>query len=94
MAEDDAEAGSIIDSVILVSVRSLLEGIKFFTPDMRFSKFAPRAPSLKRSVNLLLIALKPRNISLEACCGGCDGADAIIVIRVNSRTLYGISQVT
>lgn len=78
----------MMDSVILVIVRSLLAGRKFLTPEIRFSKFAPRAPSLRRSVRRLLIELKPRNISLPAdCWGGWFGADVIMVIRVTSRTL-------
>lgn len=64
MAEEDAEAGSIRDSMIFVRVMSLLAGRKFLTPEMRFSKLAPRAPSLKRSVSRLLMELKPRKSSL------------------------------
>lgn len=88
MAEEEADVGSISDSVILVTVRSLFSGRKFLTPEMRFSKLAPRAPSLSRSVRRLLIELKPRNISLLAeDWEGCVGADVIIVMRVISRTL-------
>ncbi len=89
MAEEEAEAGSISDSVIFVRVRSLLAGRKFLTPEMRFSKFAPRAPSLKRSVKRLLMELKPRKSSLLADWGpGAEGAEVIIVMRVISRTLF------
>lgn len=77
------------DSVIFVRVISLLAGRKFLTPEMRFSKFAPRAPSLKRSVSRLLIELKPRKSSLPAdCAEGAEGAEVIIVMRVISRTLF------
>lgn len=58
--------GSISDSVILVRVRSLLAGRKFFTPEMRLSKFAPRPASLKRSVRREEMDEKPRNRSVEA----------------------------
>ena len=89
MAEEDAEAGSMRDSVIFVRVMSLLAGRKFLTPDMRFSKLAPREPSLKRSVNRLLMELKPRKSSLLAdWAAGAVGAEVIIVIRVTSRTLF------
>lgn len=88
MAEEEAEAGSIRDSVILVRVMSLLTGRKFFTPDMRFSKFAPRAPSRRRSVSRLLMEEKPRKSSVLVDWGaGWVGAEVIIVMRVISRTL-------
>ena len=88
MAEEEAEEGSMMDSVILVRVRSLLAGRKFLTPEMRFSKLAPRVPSLRRSVRRLLMELKPRKISLPVdCWAGWLGAEVIIVMRVSSRTL-------
>ena len=117
MADEEALVGSMMDSVILVTVRSLFAGRKFFTPEIRFSKFAPRAPSFRRSVSCykrsqnmlammslemnsrnrdgltrLLIELKPRRSSPPAdCCAGCVGAEAIIVIRVISRTLKEVN---
>lgn len=88
MAEDDALVGSMRDSTILVRVMSLLAGRKFFTPEMRFSNWLPRAPSLNRSVSLLLSELKPRKSSVPADGGGgAVGAELIIVMRVISRTL-------
>lgn len=50
MAEDDAEAGSMSDSVILVTVRSRFAGRKFFTPEIRESKFAPTPVSFREEV--------------------------------------------
>ena len=92
MAEEEAEAGSIMDSIIFVTVRSLFAGRKFLTPEMRFSKLAPSAPSLRRSVSRLPIELKPRKISLLVDTGaGWVGAEVIMVMRVISRTLEGIS---
>lgn len=89
MAEEDADVGSISDSVIFVRVISLLAGRKFLTPEIRFSKFAPRAPSRRRSVRRLEMEEKPRKSSLlvEEVGGGCVGAEVIIVMRVISRTL-------
>ena len=88
MADEEADVGSMRDSVILVRVMSLFAGRKFLTPEMRFSKLAPRAPSRKRSVSRLLMELKPRKSSLLVDCGaGCVGAEVIIVMRVISRTL-------
>ena len=90
MAEEEAEVGSMRDSVIFVRVMSLFAGRKFFTPEIRFSKFAPRAPSRRRSVRRLLMELKPRKSSLLVDWGaGCVGAEVIIVMRVISRTLWG-----
>lgn len=93
MALLDAEAGSMIDSVILVTVRSRLAGRKFLTPEMRFSKLADTPLSLSRSVSLLLILLKPRKRSVEAdCCWFVwDGAEVIMVIFVVARTLWYVS---
>ena len=85
----------MILSVIFVRVKSLFTGRKFFTPEMRFSKFAPRprakGPSFRRSVNLLLREEKPRKRSEDwvgRVAGFCwVGAEVIIVMRVISRTL-------
>ena len=59
MADEDAVAGSISDSTILVIVISLLTGKKFFTPDTRESRLTPRPPPM-RSVNLLEMEENPR----------------------------------
>lgn len=85
--------------MILVTVRSLLAGKKFLTPEIRFSKFAPRfvvrllaipeAP--RRSVRRppmdvkLLKRLEPE----EAWCEVVEGwrVVVIIVMRVVARTL-------
>lgn len=68
MALLDAEAGSMIDSVIFVTVRSRFAGRKFLTPEMRVSKFALTPLSFRRSVSLLPILLKPRKRSVDADC--------------------------
>lgn len=55
MADDEAVAGSMIDSTILVMVRSLSAGKKFFTPLMRDSKLDDKPVgtpvSFRRSVS-------------------------------------------
>lgn len=90
MAEEEAEAGSMSDSTIFVRVRSLFAGRKFFTPERRFSKLAPKAPPARRSVRRLLRVLKPRKMSLLVeGWAGAEGAEVIIVMRVISRTLRG-----
>lgn len=54
MAEDEAEEGSMIDSTILVTVKSRSAGRKFFTPLIRLSKLddspVGTPDSLRRSV--------------------------------------------
>lgn len=45
-----APAGSMMDSVIFVTVRSRFAGRKFLTPEMRFSKLAPTPDSLSEDV--------------------------------------------
>ena len=74
-----APAGSMIDSVILVTVRSRLAGRKFFTPEIRVSKLAPTPDSLREEVRLEEMLEKPRKSSLEAlaCWGVCEGAEVI-----------------
>lgn len=91
MAELLAPAGSMIDSVILVTVRSRLAGRKFLTPEMRFSKCGETPDSLREVARR---EVKPRKRSvevegLEACAVGCEGAEVIIVMRVVARTLGG-----
>jgi hypothetical protein len=66
MAEEEADAGSMIDSVILVMVRSRLAGRKFLTPEIRFSKLAPTPDSLREVVRREEIEEKPRKSSVEA----------------------------
>lgn len=78
----------MIDSVILVRVRSLFTGRKFLTPDIKESKFAPRAPEVMRSVSRFEREENPRKRSEEGCWGVAAAAVVIIVIRVISRTLF------
>ena len=82
----------MIDSVIFVMVRSRLAGRKFFTPDMRFSKLAPTPDSLSELVRREEMEEKPRKSSVDAdaCWGVCEGAEAIIVMRVVARTLWHV----
>ena len=89
MALEEAPAGSMIDSVILVTVRSRFAGRKFFTPEMRESKLAPTPDSLRDVVKREEIEEKPRKSSVEvlAWAGVLEGAEVIIVIRVVARTL-------
>lgn len=83
-----AFAGSMSDSVILVSVRSLLAGKKFLTPEIKPSKLDPIPASLNLSVRPFERELNPRNKSFDADdCAGWVGADEIMVILVISRTL-------
>lgn len=55
----------MMDSVILVMVRSRFAGRKFLTPLISVSKFAPTPVAARRSVSLLLMLLKPRKRSEE-----------------------------
>ena len=89
MALLDALAGSIIDSVIFVTVRSRLAGKKLLTPERRFSKLAPTPVSLREDVRREDMLLKPRkrSVDAEAWAGDCEGAEVIIVILVVARTL-------
>src|SRR5262245_33427482 len=87
MAELEAAEGSMSDSVILVRVRSLFTGRKFFTPEMRESKLAPNAPEVMRSVRRFEREEKPRKRSEEGCWGAVDEV-VIIVMRVISRTRF------
>ena len=89
-AEVEAFWGSMRDSVILVRVRSLFAGRKFFTPEMRESKLAPRPAAWKRSVRREEMEVKPRKRSVvppdwAGCCWV--GAEESMVMRVSSRTL-------
>lgn len=94
MAEEEALDGSMIDSTILVIVRSRLAGRKFLMPPMRESKFADSAPvgtpdSLSRSVRRDEMLEKRLNRSDEPdCC--CEAEESIVVscvILVVARTL-------
>jgi hypothetical protein len=89
MAEEEAEAGSMMDSVILVIVRSRLAGRKFFTPEIKFSKLAPTPDSFREDVKREEILEKPRKRSDEGWddVGCVGGAEVIIVMRVVARTL-------
>jgi len=80
----------MIDSVIFVTVKSRFAGKKFLTPEIRFSKLAPTPDSLREEVRREEIEEKPRKSSVDAdaCWGVCEGADAIIVMRVVARTLW------
>ena len=86
----EAPAGSMIDSVIFVTVRSRLAGRKFLTPEMRFSKLAPTPDSFKEVVSREDMLLNPRKSSVEvdAWLGAAEGAEVIIVMRVVARTLW------
>ena len=66
MAELEAPAGSMIDSVIFVTVRSRFAGRKFFTPEIKFSKLAPTPDSLRDEVRREEIEEKPRKSSVDA----------------------------
>jgi hypothetical protein len=90
MAELEAPAGSIIDSVIFVTVKSRFAGRKFLTPEIKFSKLAPTPDSLREEVRREEIEEKPRKSSVDAdaCWGVCEGAEVIIVMRVVARTLW------
>lgn len=90
MALLEAPAGSMMDSVIFVTVRSRSAGRKFLTPEMRFSKLAPTPDSLREVVRREEMLLKPRKSSVEvddAGLGAEEGAEVIIVMRVVARTL-------
>ena len=79
----------MIDSVILVTVRSRFAGRKFLTPEMRFSKLAETPESLREEVRRLEMEEKPRKSSVVevAWVVCCEGAEVIIVMRVVARTL-------
>jgi hypothetical protein len=93
MALLEALAGSMIDSAILVTVRSRFAGKKFFTPEIKFSKLAPTPVSFKEEVRREDMLLKPRksSVDVEAWVGAEDGVEVIIVIRVVARTLVKVS---
>lgn len=93
MALLEAPAGSMIDSVIFVTVRSRLAGRKDFTPERRFSKFAPTPVSFREEVRREEMLLKPRKSSVEAVACAGDGAEVIIVMRVVERTLCMVSDI-
>ena len=89
MADEEAPAGSMIDSVILVTVRSRFAGRKFLTPEIRFSKLAPTPDSLREEVRREEMPLNWEKSWVEAddWVWDCDGAVFIIVSLVNCRTL-------
>lgn len=88
MAELLAAGGSMIDSVILVTVRSRLAGRKFLTPEIRFSKLAPTPDSLRVDVKREVRPLaKEKTWPAAAGCAAWIGAEVIIVMRVVARTL-------
>ena len=87
MALDDAFAGSINDSVILVKVRSLFVGRKFLTPSSKPPILAPNPASLNLSVTREERPLKPPNSWDAVFCAGCVGAEDIMVMRVSWRTV-------
>jgi hypothetical protein len=101
MADDEATDGSMIDSTILVMVRSLLAGRKFLIPPIRESKLADRADvgtqvSLSRSVRRVDIAEKRPKMS-DPDCGCADDVELIVVscvILVVARTLFKSNMVS
>lgn len=91
MADDAADCGSMIDSVIFVIVRSRFTGKKFLTPEIRLSMLTETPESLSDEVRREEIEEKPRNISPDVLgCAGCEGAEVIMVMRVVARTLLRI----
>jgi hypothetical protein len=80
----------IIDSVILVTVRSLCAGRKL---PMKDSKFAPSAPvdtpdSFRRSVRRFeMLPKRPNNAEEDDCWAGVAFVVVICVILVVARTL-------
>ena len=54
----------MMDSVILVTVRSRLAGRKAFTPDRAFSRWAETPESLRPAVKREEMLLKPRKSSV------------------------------
>lgn len=90
IAEEVAPCGSMMDSVIFVTVRSRFAGRKFLTPEMRFSKLAETPESLREEVRRLEMDEKPRKssvVEVEDWVVGWEGAEVIIVMRVVARTL-------
>ena len=91
MAEEEADAGSMIDSVIFVTVKSRLAGRKFLTPDMRVSKLAFMPVAARRSVRRLDMDEKPwkREGFGGAAVAGV-AVEVSMVMRVVARTLCGV----
>lgn len=78
----------MIDSVILVTVRSRLAGRKFLTPEISVSKLALMPVAARRSVRRLEMDEKPWKS--EGFGGGAETGVAVlvsIVMRVVARTL-------
>lgn len=91
MAELLAPAGSMMLSVIFVTVRSRFAGRKDFTPESRVSKLAPTPVSFREEVRRLEMEEKPRKRSVVGAVVGV-GAEVIIVMRVVARTLGRVGQ--
>jgi hypothetical protein len=96
MAEDDAVDGSMTDSTILVIVKSLSAGRKFFTPLIRESKFEDSPDgtpvSFKRSVRREdMDEKRPNRSDEEACWFELLFMVVSCVIFVVARTLSGVS---
>lgn len=94
MADDDALDGSIMDSTILVVVRSRFSGRKFLIPPMIESKFADRAPvgtpdSFRRSVSREdMFEKRLKRSDPDGCCCDADESKVVsCVILVVARTL-------
>lgn len=92
MAEEDAVEGSITDSTILVTVRSLSTGRKVLTPLIRESKFDERPVwtpvSFNRSVKREEMDEKRPKRSEEPCWLVVLLTVASCVILVVARTLF------
>jgi hypothetical protein len=90
IAEEEADAGSISDSVILVTVKSRFAGRKFLTPLIKVSKLAPTPVSFREDVRreeMLEKRVKSSVEAVEDCVVCWAGAEVIIVMRVVARTL-------
>lgn len=92
MAELLAPAGSMIDSVILVTVRSRFAGRKALTPDRAFSKCVLIPEDCRVVVRREEMDEKPRKRSgvVEEVEVVGVGEEVSIVMRVVARTLGGI----
>src|SRR3569833_52173 len=92
MAELEAADGSMMDSTILVTVKSRFAGRKFLMPPMMESKLADRAvvgtpDSFSRSVSRLEMLEKRWNRSDDGACCGAAAVVVSCVILVVARTL-------
>lgn len=95
MADAAADAGSMIDSVILVMVRSRSAGRKFLTPDIKLSKLDDSPDSLSELVSREEMDVRFRNRSLDAALVVVVFAVVVVimVMRVVVRTLGKLSNV-